>query len=101
MVSLLLRWQAVASLELKLDQYFVNGKHTLKVPDIQSLVLWVLGEAVSPKWIFVKVRCVVLRACAHLQAAVACCALTAVSTMPAELWCSIRTSLWSTRWCGR
>jgi hypothetical protein len=70
----LLRWQAVASLELKLDQYFVNGKHTLKVPDIQSLVLWVLGEAVSPKWIFVKVRAVCVPVC---KAAAACSARSA------------------------
>eukprot|EP01006_Ploeotia_vitrea_P038303 TRINITY_DN66226_c11_g2_i4.p1 TRINITY_DN66226_c11_g2~~TRINITY_DN66226_c11_g2_i4.p1 ORF type:complete len:773 (-),score=393.61 TRINITY_DN66226_c11_g2_i4:2165-4222(-) len=46
---------AKAFVEFRLDQGFLNDrKQFLYQLDIQSLVLWVLGEVVSPKWVFVK-----------------------------------------------
>ena len=28
-----------------------------RLPDVQNLLLWVLGEGQSPQWAFVRVRC--------------------------------------------
>lgn len=44
-----------ASLELKLSEYFTNGRSSIRSRELQQLVLWILGEEVAPKWIFVKV----------------------------------------------
>ncbi len=46
-MSLPMPLQARASIELQAE--------SVKLPDIQSLVLWVLGEGSSPRWCFVKV----------------------------------------------
>lgn len=35
--------------------YKFLASYVLCVQDIQDLILWILGEAVSPSWIFVKV----------------------------------------------
>ena len=43
-----------ASLELKLADYFTNGRSYIRSRELQQLILWVLGEEVSPKWVFVK-----------------------------------------------
>lgn len=41
--------QARASIEVK-------TKQPIRLGDVQSLVLWVLGECVAPRWVFVKVN---------------------------------------------
>lgn len=40
--------QAVADVEIKATSY-------IHMHDVQQLVLWVLGEAISPRWVFTKV----------------------------------------------
>jgi len=41
-------------LELKLHEYFANGRSAIRSRELQQLIVWVLGEEVAPKWIFVK-----------------------------------------------
>lgn len=43
-----------SSLELKLADFFVNDRSSLKSRDLQQLIGWTIGEDVSPKWVFVK-----------------------------------------------
>ena len=55
---------ASASLDLKLSSYFVNGRSTLRSSDLQSLVLWALGDpsrVLSPRWCFLKNKPLVQR----------------------------------------
>lgn len=42
-------------MELKFEEYLKNGRSRLKASDIQTLILWVLAEAINPKWLFIKV----------------------------------------------
>lgn len=42
------RSQAQAEVEIK-------AQHPIQLRDVQQLVLWVLGDAMSPRWAFVKV----------------------------------------------
>lgn len=44
---------AKAELTLKLGEYLQRNRSQLKFTDIQGLILWILGEAVSPRWVFV------------------------------------------------
>lgn len=44
---------ARAEVTLKLGEYLQRNRTKLKFTDIQSLILWVLGEAVSPRWAFI------------------------------------------------
>jgi hypothetical protein len=46
---LLLLLQAAADVEIK-------AQHPIQLRDVQQLVLWVLGDAVAPRWVFTKVR---------------------------------------------
>eukprot|EP01083_Nonionella_stella_P092944 260302_1 len=43
------------SITLKLEQAYKknNAKH-LKIADVQGLLLWVLGEGINPRWVFVE-----------------------------------------------
>jgi hypothetical protein len=41
--------QAAADVEIK-------AQHSIQLRDVQQLVLWVLGDAVAPRWVFTKVR---------------------------------------------
>lgn len=43
-----------AEIELKLHEYFTCGRSSLRSRELQQIIGWVLGEEVSPKWIFVK-----------------------------------------------
>jgi hypothetical protein len=49
LLLLLLLLQAAADVEIK-------AHHPIQLRDVQQLVLWVLGDAVAPRWVFTKVR---------------------------------------------
>lgn len=42
--------QAAANVEIK-------AEHPIQLRDVQQLVLWVLAEAISTRWAFIKVGC--------------------------------------------
>ena len=45
-----LKMQARAGVEIK------EKDKAIRLGDVQGLVLWVLGEYTSPRWVFIKVR---------------------------------------------
>ena len=49
-----------ASIQLKLHEYFQSGSLAcLRAREVHQLIGWVLGEEVSPKWVFVKNKALV------------------------------------------
>lgn len=50
-------------MELKLETYMINGRHRIQMREVQSLIFWVLGDVVAPKWVFVKVHTHSIHAC--------------------------------------
>jgi DNA polymerase III epsilon subunit-like protein len=45
---------ASASLTLQLEHVIKGDRTRLKLFDLQRLVLWILGEVVDPRWVFIK-----------------------------------------------